>query len=181
MSIFVHRVVKQTNQSGFSLIEVLVTMAIVAVGLMGLIALMLKGLQANSGSSMRTVATAQAYDMADRMRANLAGVLAGDYDSILPPGSASTSCAGLGAYVAPPTSSSLAACTTAAAGCSTACSISDVATRDKCAWHLANATSLSSGSGAVCKVAGNAYDIYISWDDDKSGNTNKTFKLRLEP
>jgi type IV pilus assembly protein PilV len=167
---------KRNSQYGFSLIEVLVTMAIVAIGLMGLIALMMKGLQANSGSSLRTIATAQAYDMADRMRANLVGVSAGTYNSVIPPGSSST-CPVVGP-VGPPTSSlgSCVDCTTAA------CTVADISARDACMWHQANAGFLPSGSGAICKnAANNWYTISISWDDKKSGTTDTTFQLRFEP
>ncbi len=169
---------RSLGQSGFSLIEVLVTMVIVVFGLMGLIGLMLKGLQHNAGSSMRTIATAQAYDMADRMRGNIAGVSAGNYDSVLPPGSSSTCVISVNDHVSPPTPSSLGSC----AACSTLCTVSEVAARDTCLWHEANAKLMPSGSGAVCKdVANNWFTIYVSWDDSKSGDTSKTFILRLEP
>lgn len=157
--------------SGFSLIEVLVTVAIVAFGLMGLIALMLKGLQANAESTLRSIAINQAYDMADRMRANFTGIAAGSYADALPPGSTSTCPIEDDESVAPPTTSGLSGCTG-----------SDIATLDKCAWHQANALLLPSGAGAICKDADkNWYSIYMSWDDDKSGTPNKTFILRLEP
>lgn len=160
---------------GFSMVEVLVTMAIVAVGLMGLIALMMKGLQANSGSSMRTIANAQAYDMADRMRSNIAGVASGEYGSVLPPGSTST-CPITG-QVAPP-SGPMGTCADGTASLSK----SDVATRDECIWHKANSSFLPSGAGAVCKNgANNWYTVSISWDDKKSGSTDTTFKLEFEP
>ena len=156
--------------SGFSLIEVLVTVAIVAFGLMGLIALMLKGLQANAESTLRSIAINQASDMADRMRANFVGIAAGSYTDIVPPGS-TTTCPITG-NVAPPTASDLEECDGS----------SSVAELDKCQWHLANATLLPSGAGAICKDSTkNWYSIYTSWDDSKSGNPNKTFVLRLEP
>lgn len=156
------------RQSGFSLIEVLVTVAIVAFGLMGLIALMLKGLQANAESTLRSIAINQAYDMADRMRANFTGIAAGSYTDVVPTCPIDTAA---GENVAAPTTSGL-----------TACSGSDVATKDKCAWHKANALLLPSGAGAICKeVDENWYTINMSWDDDKSGAPNKTFVLRLEP
>jgi type IV pilus assembly protein PilV len=174
MNIFELRRTGRAIQGGFSLIEVLVTMAIVAFGLLGLVGLMVKGLQANSSSSLRTLATAQAYDMADRMRANMAGVLAGNYNAVLPSGS-STSCPVTGS-VSPPTS------TGSCSDCSVSCSIADVATRDACLWHQANASLLPKGAGAVCKdSANNWYSIYISWDDSKSGVPDKTFILRFEP
>ena len=174
MNIRMFRNGKRASQNGFSLIEVLVTMAIVAFGLLGLAALMVKGLQANSSSSLRTMATTQAYDMADRMRANMAGVLAGDYNAVLPAGS-SSSCPVVGS-VTPPTS------TGGCAACSISCTVAAVAARDACLWHQANAGLLPSGSGAVCKdAANNWYSIHISWDDSKSGVPDKTFILRFEP
>lgn len=167
------------RQSGFTLIEVLVTIVIVAVGLLGLGSLMLKGLQANASSQLRSVAVSQAYDMADRMRANIPGVLAGNYGPIIPSGSAS-SCSGAslsGTNVMPP--STVPVC---AATCSSACSVAGVADMDACVWHRSNAKLLPYGAGAVCKdAANNWYTIYVSWDDDKSGTTSKTFSLRFEP
>ncbi|MFB0935860.1 MAG: type IV pilus modification protein PilV [Propionivibrio sp.] len=181
MSIYAPPKGKTNHQQGFSLIEVLVTMIIVAIGLMGLISLMMKGLQANATSSLRTMAINQAYDMADRMRANLAGVQAGDYDSIVPPGSSSSCPIAVTSNVSPPTPTSLAACTTT--NCSSAsCTAAVIAARDECVWHNANAVLLPSGSGAICKDnANNWYSIHISWDDSKSGNPDKTFILRFEP
>jgi len=171
---------RRDSQIGFSMIEVLVTMVIVSIGLMGLIALMLKGLQANSSSSMRTIAVSQAYDMADRMRANLAGVQAGNYDNLVPPGSGAA--CPITAHVSTPTSTALSACASSSSSCATACTVAEIATRDKCAWHQANAKLLPSGSAAVCKDSTkNWYSIHVSWDDDKSGNPSKTFIVRFEP
>lgn len=176
MSAHLSRKSNRPTQHGFSMIEVLVTMAVVAVGLMGLIALMMKGLQANSGSAIRSVAVAQAYDMADRMRANLAGVQAGNYDNTVPPGS--TSACSISGNVAPPDPDALGSCST----CSSSCTVANISTMDQCLWHLANAKLLPSGSGAVCKETGdNRYSIFVSWDDSKSGSPSKTFILRFEP
>jgi len=155
-----------------------VTMVVVAVGLMGLISLMMKGLQANASSGLRTIAINQAYDMADRMRANLAGVQAGNYDSVLPPGSSSVCPILATGSVSPPTPELLGSCSP----CSSSCSIANISTRDKCVWHEANAVLMPSGAGAICKDSTeNWYSIYISWDDSKTGAPNKTFILRFEP
>lgn len=172
------------RHKGFSLIEVLVTMVVVAVGLMGLISLMLKGMQANATSSQRTVAIRQAYDIADRMRANINGVNAGNYGSILPPASSST-CDALKAdpeaFVEPPTSEGLDACDTTTCTDSV-CNTSALAARDACAWHRANASALPNGAGAVCKeAANNWYTIYVSWNEGKALISDKTLRLRFEP
>ncbi|NMT65515.1 type IV pilus modification protein PilV [Marinobacter orientalis] len=58
------------KQNGFTLIEILVTVVILAVGLLGLAGLVLEGMRNNQGAYLRTQASILAYDMADRMRAN---------------------------------------------------------------------------------------------------------------
>ena len=67
------------NQSGFTLLEVLIALLILSIGLLGLAALQTTGLRSNQMASMRTLATQLAYDMTDRMRANPVGVAAQQY------------------------------------------------------------------------------------------------------
>jgi type IV pilus assembly protein PilV len=55
---------------GFTLIEVLITVVIFSIGLLGLAGLQVKGLTLAQDSMQRTTATLLANDMADRMRAN---------------------------------------------------------------------------------------------------------------
>lgn len=59
-----------SRSGGFTLIEILVTLFILAVGLLGLAGLMVDGMRNNQGAYLRTQASILAYDMADRMRAN---------------------------------------------------------------------------------------------------------------
>lgn len=170
----------KNRQTGLTMIEVLVTMIIILVGILGLMGMMLKGLQANATSMLRSTAVSQAYDLADRMRSNYAGVQAGNYGASSPPGSTSTctTLAAANSIVAPP-SGTLGGCSACS---SSSCSVANVAARDVCMWHQANAALLPSGAGAVCKDAGNNwYTIYVSWDDTKTGTSNKTFALRFEP
>lgn len=61
-------------QRGASLIEVLVTILLLTIGLAGMAGLQLIGTKFNHSASMRTQATHMAYDVADRMRANLPNV-----------------------------------------------------------------------------------------------------------
>lgn len=58
------------KQRGMTLIEILVTMVILSIGLLGLASLMLEGLQSNQSAYLRTQASIYAYDMADRIRIN---------------------------------------------------------------------------------------------------------------
>jgi len=59
------------RQAGFSLLEVLISLIILAIGLLGLAGLQAAGLRNNFSAYHRTQATQLAYDMADRMRANM--------------------------------------------------------------------------------------------------------------
>jgi len=67
-------------QRGFTLIEVLVSIVILAIGLLGLAGLQLQGMQNTQGGNFRAQATNLAYDITDRMRVNLTALTAGSYD-----------------------------------------------------------------------------------------------------
>lgn len=60
----------RTRDAGFSLIEVLVAMLVLAIGLLGLAALQAQGLRFNGEAFVRTQATVLAGDLIDRIRAN---------------------------------------------------------------------------------------------------------------
>lgn len=66
---------------GFTLLEVLIALFVLSVGLLGLATLQATSLRYNSDSYFRTQANVLAYDIMDRMRANVARVTAGDYDA----------------------------------------------------------------------------------------------------
>ena len=57
-------------ESGFSIVEVLVALLVLAIGLLGLAALQAQGLRFNHDALIRTHATNLAYDIVDRMRTN---------------------------------------------------------------------------------------------------------------
>jgi type IV pilus assembly protein PilV len=71
--------VQEKHQYGFTLLEVLIALLVLSIGLLGLAALQTTGLRSNQMATMRTLATEAAYDITDRMRANPAGVAAGEY------------------------------------------------------------------------------------------------------
>ena len=60
-------------QRGVSLLEVLITVLVLSVGLLGLAALQATGTKFNHGAYLRTQATALAYEMSDRMRTEVDG------------------------------------------------------------------------------------------------------------
>jgi len=64
------QLVGRRHATGVTLIEVLVTMVIVAVGLLGLAGMQVRGLSMQKDAHGRAIATQLALDIADRMRSN---------------------------------------------------------------------------------------------------------------
>jgi type IV pilus assembly protein PilV len=130
---------------GFSLLEVLVAVLILSVGLLGIAGLQVTGLRYASAANMQYVASLQVLDMAERMRANMAGVSAGAYNSISGTGSDP--------------------------GCiSSSCTASQMAATDAYQWNTANARVLPSGTGTVTRN-GSLFTINISWNESSGLGT----------
>ena len=72
---------KPAAGNGFTLIEVLVAMLILAIGVLGIVALQFKGLRYSNDASLRGQINFLAYDISDRMRLNRtnAGAYAQNY------------------------------------------------------------------------------------------------------
>jgi type IV pilus assembly protein PilV len=66
-------------QSGFSMIEILIAIVVLSFGLLGLAGLQLQGIKNNHSAHTRSQAVDLAYDILDRMRANRAAALNGEY------------------------------------------------------------------------------------------------------
>lgn len=161
-----------TISRGFSMIEVMVTIVVVAFGLLGLASLVMRGLQAGADSQNRTNAVKQTYDMADRMRANQPGVKAGSYNAI----TASTSCNTLLAAITNGTEPIVAPTTN-----KPSCSGTGVDYDTNC-WHRDNIQQLPNGAGAVCKGSGNWYAIIVSWNENREANgNNRSFWITFQP
>ncbi|MDQ1920652.1 type IV pilus modification protein PilV [Massilia pseudoviolaceinigra] len=58
------------RQQGFSMLEVLITMIVISVGLLGIAGLIITNMKANHSAYSRGQATILAMDIIDRMRAN---------------------------------------------------------------------------------------------------------------
>jgi type IV pilus assembly protein PilV len=65
---------------GFSLIEVLVAVLVLAIGLLGVAALQINATRANQSAELRSQASMLAYFMLDAMRANREAALNGSYN-----------------------------------------------------------------------------------------------------
>jgi type IV pilus assembly protein PilV len=75
--------VKEGRQSGMTLIETLVALLVLSIGLLGVAALQMTSLRNNHAAHTRSQATALAYDIADRMRANRTVAVGGGYNIAL--------------------------------------------------------------------------------------------------
>lgn len=65
-----HLTRRARSQAGFTLIEILVAMLILAIGMLGIAAMQLRGLQYNHDAYLRSQVNLLAYDISDRMRLN---------------------------------------------------------------------------------------------------------------
>lgn len=68
------------KQCGFSMIEVLVSLLVIGVGLLGMSGLQLSAMKSTSNAHSRTTASILAFSMAEKMRANPNGLEGGFYD-----------------------------------------------------------------------------------------------------
>lgn len=141
------------TQRGFSMIEVLVTMLIVSLALLGTSGLLTYAMRMNQGGQFRTQAVLLSSDLAERMEANRVTALAGGYDVAAP--SADVDCA------------------------ADYCSGEDLATSDLFKWQQAVAAALPQGQAAppVHTTSGSAhtYTIRISWVDRQENTTNAAY------
>ena len=70
------------RSSGFTLVEVLVAVLVLAIGLLGMAGLQVTGLRNNHTAYLRSQAAVLAYEMGDRMRANKLAVDANNYAAV---------------------------------------------------------------------------------------------------
>jgi type IV pilus assembly protein PilV len=136
--------------SGFSLVEVMVALLVLSIGLLGLASLQTFGLKYNQQSYQRTQAVYQAYDIADRIRANPVGIANTCYDTVA---------AGATAVVG--------ACAGAFKNCeSNICTPNELANYDINKWNTANQNLLSQGRGAI-STSNNRRTVTITWIENE--------------
>lgn len=159
------------QQTGFSLIEVLVSVVIMAVGILGVAGMQVISLQQNRSSLMRAEAMQLASDILDRARSNPVQDYSGIDFGDPPPGN--SNCV------------------------NNACSIGDMMDFDIAQWKcsinsedavgdtyprcaaLGISGSLTGGSGAIinstddddCPVEVGEICVVVRWQDDRDGNT----------
>jgi type IV pilus assembly protein PilV len=127
----------RSRSRGFSLIEVLITILILAIGLLGMAALQAVSMRSNQSANFRTQATALAYMIIDRMRANSDAVQTGGYLAT-----------DLGAF-----------------DCAGDPTDSPIATHDIEIWRQQIACQLPEGKGAIEFPGDKTVVIEIAWTD----------------
>jgi len=76
---------KHYTNKGSSLLEVMIAVFVLAVGLLGIAGLQVTAVKNNHTASLRSQSTQLAYDLADRMRANMPATISGNYISTAAP------------------------------------------------------------------------------------------------
>lgn len=82
----------KANSKGFTLIEVLIALIILAIGLLGMATLMMSSLQSSQGAAHRSAATVVAYDLIERMRVNRNEAIKANSDYAGDPSTADSDC-----------------------------------------------------------------------------------------
>ena len=69
----------EKSQRGFSMIEVLVSLIVIGVGMLGMSGLQIASMKGTSNAHSRNIASMLAFELGERMRANPEGVAGGYY------------------------------------------------------------------------------------------------------
>lgn len=140
------------------MVEVLVTMVLVGGSALALAGMQLTAAKYNKEASLRSAATLLAVEISDRMRSNIAGVKAGNYDRDM-------------GYAA-----STAAVADPGCGSTTDCTAATLAQLDIHNWQSSLTAALPGGAGAIIPSATNkyAYSIVVMWKDKSLSDISAT-------
>ena len=146
------------RQKGVTMVEVLITIFVLAIGLTGIMSMESYAIRMNHQSYLRTQAILQAQEMADRIHANLEGASAGFYGTAIP--------------------------TSITQNCLSApCTPAQLAEFDKWEWRT---NTLAILPGAVVSLALNnstgIHTITIQWKEESNDTvTDKSFVFEYKP
>lgn len=143
---------RAARQTGFTMIEILVTLLIITIGVLGTAGLQAFALKVNQGGQLRSQAVVLAIDLVERIEANNGAAITGGYAPTTLPTTFSTDCG------------------------TTYCTEAQLATYDLVAFNTRLQTLLP-GSSATITVAGTGpftYTITISWSERITKTANTT-------
>lgn len=133
----------RSGQQGLSMIEVLVAMLIFAIGLLGVAGMQSLALKSSDNSNIRSLVNIHAYEIVERMRANMPAVQSGQYNAI---SGAST-----------------------ATSCLPNCTPAQLAAWDASEWHANLTADIPTATGTVVYANGKAV-VTINWTERGLGN-----------
>ncbi|MEX0605220.1 MAG: type IV pilus modification protein PilV [Marinobacter sp.] len=149
--------IKKAGQQGLTMIEVLIAMLIFAIGLLGVAGMQSLALKSSDNSNIRSLVNIHAYEIVERMRANMPAVRGGKYNSIA---GASTS-----------------------TNCSPSCTPNQLAAWDASEWYANLQADVPSATGAVIYANGMA-TVTINWTERSLGNDSEaqiyTLQARID-
>ncbi|MDN6871386.1 type IV pilus modification protein PilV [Pseudomonas citronellolis] len=156
---------RRRGEQGFTLIEVMIALVVLAVGLLGMATLMTTSLQSSQGAYRRSQASLLAYDLVERMRVNRSQAITSD-DYTLSSGAADAS----------------------APSCNSAgCTPQQQAQLDMYQWRDALNAALPDATATVTRANVNQYTVTINWTEvgsDMKNASNQTitpsFTLRID-
>jgi type IV pilus assembly protein PilV len=138
-----------SSQAGFSMLEVLVSLVVLSTGLLGAANLQVEALRGNQGAYLASLAAQQAQDMAERMNANPAGVVANQYDNL----DASVPVIQVNCQ-------------------STDCTPTQLSLFDHSRWNATNQALLPNGAGQVQEISAGVFLIGVRWHDKHLAGAN---------
>ncbi|WP_250464211.1 type IV pilus modification protein PilV [Microbulbifer litoralis] len=131
------------SQRGAALIEIMITVLVMSVGLLGLGATQMMSLKNGNNANRSYLASVAAYDIAERMRANPETARSGNYN---------------GTVDEPRTEVS----------CEQSCTAAQLAQMDLYQWSLLLDGSLPGGEGKV-EMSGDTATVTITWTEKHTG------------
>jgi type IV pilus assembly protein PilV len=156
------------HQQGISMIEVLVSLLILSLGLLGVAGLQSTSLHSNQSAYLHSQATVAANDIIDRMRSNPEGVADGEYDDV-----------DSDALPSDPN------CIASTSGC-TAAQLADHDIREWAQSSLSvlpsvTATVTLNNMGTATDATDDVFVVTINWDDPMDAqHSNKTLVMNVQ-
>jgi type IV pilus assembly protein PilV len=135
----------EPKQSGFSLVEVLVTVVISTIGILGMASIQLTSLKSSHHSFFHTQASLLSYEIIDDMRANRNAAVNNDYDTTL----------------------------TSPADISDPGDDASIADKEKYKWYRKMATILPKAKASIVCDVNDTCQILIQWSNHVSQETSE--------
>jgi type IV pilus assembly protein PilV len=156
----------QRKQAGTSLIEIMVSIVVIAIGLLGLASLQMNALKFQKTASQRSEAVQAAYDLGDRMRSNFVYTLPELFAVERTANEAKYT--SVGNYTTKQAATYAPASNCTLAPPAAACDTNQIAAYDLAEWQRNLQRRLAGGAGYVVPVAGasnSTFDVTVMWQE----------------